>query len=402
MKNTFDYIIAGGGCAGLSLAYSLINSPLKHKSILIVDLEKNKSNDRTWCYWTSESSPFASVVFRNWSEIAFADDNGERVESIAPYRYEMVRSIDFYNHIWQDLSKFPNVQFLQGRISEIHASEEKAYVDVEGQRYTADWVFDSCFNLSKIQSLAKQSHYFQVQHFLGWVIKTEEEKFDPNQAMLMDFRTEQHEQARFFYILPYSTTEALVEYTIFSSELINKNAYEKAIEAYLKQQLKIDSYQITEEEYGIIPMTNVPFPKRENNRIVQIGISGSAAKPTTGYAFLKIQEQVRSIVQQLTAKTNAVHLKPTQKRFAFYDTLLLYILQEDGGKAKSIFSKLFRKNRFKTILKFLNERSNLWEEARIFSSLPKVPFLNALYQAYFKRKNERSTSEVLSSQNQRV
>lgn len=34
----YDFIIAGGGAAGLSLAYHLMRSPLRERSILIVDV----------------------------------------------------------------------------------------------------------------------------------------------------------------------------------------------------------------------------------------------------------------------------------------------------------------------------------------------------------------------------
>ena len=37
----FDYIIIGGGCSGLSLAYELeINNKFKNKTLAIIDLEK--------------------------------------------------------------------------------------------------------------------------------------------------------------------------------------------------------------------------------------------------------------------------------------------------------------------------------------------------------------------------
>ncbi len=43
----FDFILAGGGAAGLGLAYYMVNSPLKDHSILIIDKEAKNKNDRT-------------------------------------------------------------------------------------------------------------------------------------------------------------------------------------------------------------------------------------------------------------------------------------------------------------------------------------------------------------------
>ena len=402
MKNTFDYIIAGGGCAGLSLAYSLLKSPLKNKSILIIDLDKKKSNDRTWCYWTDKPTSYDDVVHRSWTQLAFADDQGELVNDISPLKYEMIKGIDFYNFVWSEIKQHPNIEFLNARISGMGDEGGKTYVDVDKKRIYADKVFDSCFNLSQIRSIAKDNHHFQLQHFLGWIIETEKDIFSPDIATLMDFRTEQKDQTRFFYVLPLSKNKALIEFTIFSSDLLNKQSYEQSIKSYLNDQLNIKDFKIEEEEYGIIPMTDVAFPPTASKNIIPIGIRGHGAKPTTGYAFIRVQEQVKQIISQLEQNCTTIKLKGSQQRFKFYDTLLLYILEHNGVKAKSIFSHLFRRNNFKKILTFLDERTNIWNEIRIFSSLPIIPFLKALYQTKIKTKRKKHLSKVPSSQNQRA
>jgi lycopene beta-cyclase len=47
MPKHYDFILAGGGLAGLSLACHLANSPLRDRSILIVDPDTKERNDRT-------------------------------------------------------------------------------------------------------------------------------------------------------------------------------------------------------------------------------------------------------------------------------------------------------------------------------------------------------------------
>ena len=45
----FDYIILGGGCAGLSLAYELdINKKLNDKTLAIVETRGEYKRDKTW------------------------------------------------------------------------------------------------------------------------------------------------------------------------------------------------------------------------------------------------------------------------------------------------------------------------------------------------------------------
>ena len=48
----FDYIIIGGGCAGLSLAYELeINSKLKEETLSISETRDDYKRDKTGACW---------------------------------------------------------------------------------------------------------------------------------------------------------------------------------------------------------------------------------------------------------------------------------------------------------------------------------------------------------------
>ena len=48
----FDYIIIGGGCAGLSLAYELeVYDKLKDKTLAIIEPREDYKRDKTWSFW---------------------------------------------------------------------------------------------------------------------------------------------------------------------------------------------------------------------------------------------------------------------------------------------------------------------------------------------------------------
>ena len=71
-ENTFDYIIAGGGMAGLSLAFYLNKSAkLRTKKVLIIDRNAKNKNDHTWCFWEKESGAFEEIIFRKWKSVRF-------------------------------------------------------------------------------------------------------------------------------------------------------------------------------------------------------------------------------------------------------------------------------------------------------------------------------------------
>ena len=66
----FDYIIAGGGAAGLSLAWNLSRSEiLRNKTVLIIDRDDKKRNDRTWGFWTKDFVDFDDILFRQFHRL---------------------------------------------------------------------------------------------------------------------------------------------------------------------------------------------------------------------------------------------------------------------------------------------------------------------------------------------
>lgn len=375
-KNRYDYIIAGGGCAGLSLAYYLSQSTLAGCSVLIVDRDEKVSNDRTWCFWTDRPTPFEPIVYRRWGRLAFADAEGRLSQDLGDRSYQLIRGADFYRFVKEHLRHFPNIQWLQGSISDMNEEEGGAGVVVDGRRYHGRYVFNS-FQRPPAPEPGRYHHL--LQHFSGWVIESPRAVFDPGEALLMDFRTPQRNSARFFYVLPFSEREALVEYTIFSTRLLPREAYARRLHQYVQQQIGLNDYCIREREHGVIPMTDAPFPIRRSDHIINIGTVGGAVKPTTGYAFLNIQEQTRTIVERLECGACPAVSRSYPRRFRFYDTLLLHILEREGQEAARIFSALFRHNPLHRILTFLKEDSHLLQEAAIFSRLPFKPFLLALF-----------------------
>ena len=59
----FDYVIIGGGCAGLSLAYELeIHEKLKDKTLAIIEPRDEYIRDKTWSFWKVTSHNFDDCV----------------------------------------------------------------------------------------------------------------------------------------------------------------------------------------------------------------------------------------------------------------------------------------------------------------------------------------------------
>ena len=63
----FDYVIIGGGCAGLSLAYELeINNKLVSKTLAIIEPRAEYKRDKTWSFWKVINHNFDDCVIKSW------------------------------------------------------------------------------------------------------------------------------------------------------------------------------------------------------------------------------------------------------------------------------------------------------------------------------------------------
>ncbi len=280
----FDFIIVGAGASGLMLADSLGSDPhFRDKRILLLDKDRKQSNDRTWCFWERGKGAFDEIVHRTWDAIHFAGKEYKARIPIEPYSYKMIRGIDFYQHYFGKLESYSNVTFLNADVKSIEDGEKEVLVITNDGQYTGSKVFSSVFDGS---GLTTQTRYPVLQqHFIGWFVKTKTNIFDPDVATFMDFSIAQKGNTRFMYVLPFSEREALVEYTLFSEELLAEEEYENAIEQYLKEDLQCDEYEIVVKEKGRIPMTSYNFKKHNSENILHIGIAGGWAKASTGYTF---------------------------------------------------------------------------------------------------------------------
>ncbi len=376
-ENHYDYIITGGGAAGLSVLHRLLHSSLQHKRILVLDRALKNENDRTWCFWEKKTGPFEHIVHHCWQRLWFHEGNASRLLHIAPYTYKVIRGIDFYREMERLMEQFPNVTRLLADVEDIRHSATGVEVQANGQVFTAEWCFNSIYRGAPPDK--NQVNYLD-QHFRGWFIRTQQPAFDPSQATLMDFRTPQHGETRFLYVLPFSAHEALVEVAIFSNQHLSAAGYDEILRNYLAQyHADAGDYEITFTEQGVIPMTDFAFPRAEG-RIIHLGMAGGDTRASTGYTFWNIQHRADRIVRALErgqnpAVSSPFHLLRAQK----YDALLLYVLQKGLYPGAPLFRKLFLRNPPARILAFLNAETTFWQELVLMHTLPIPTFIRALF-----------------------
>jgi lycopene beta-cyclase len=388
----YDFVIAGAGCSGLSLATALSKANVKN-SILLIDNNIHTNQDKTWCFWETPYTwplPFPTTI---WQNLSFYSDNYEKKEKILPFNYICVKSGDFYKYSYEVLKNAKNIDVIEDNIERIYGLETGACLETKTQKFYCKYLFNST-SINHENAKTNYTHSGLKQHFQGWFIKSEKPVFEKNTATFMDFRTEQHQDVRFFYVLPFSEEEALIEYTIFSKQLLTDEAYDKQIKKYIQETLQIENFTVIEKEKGIIPMEFIQ-PDTSHTHVIPIGIVGGALKPSTGFAFSLIQKQVNQIVKSIQLGKFLSHNKLIQNRFSFYDTILLHLLQKKEINKSDIFISLFKGNNIETILTFLSEKTGIFSELKIFSTLPVKVFINALVEIYWPRRTkEKSYSPI--------
>ena len=379
-ENTYDYVICGGGASGLLLAKRLSeDSFFADKRIALIEKNKKDQNDRTWCFWEAEEGVYDDLLHAQWQKGFFGAPQYKQDFSLAPFTYKMLRSKPFYRAYHEALQNAPNIDLIRAEI--IHVQEEKELhcIDTSEGIIYAHRVFSSLFDPQLLNQ--QQKYPVLQQHFMGWIVTTEKNVFDPKSIHFMDFDIPQKGATRFIYILPFSPNKALVEYTLFSKDLLDNQAYEGGIKAYL-DQLDCGNYTVLETEKGSIPMTSYRFDRHNRKNFIYIGTAGGWTKASTGFTFKKTTQKVDELVTFLkTSKSFTEFWKPD--RFWFYDLLFLDVLAKYNAEGHQLFRTMFEKNSPALILKFLDEKTSFWEEIRIMTAFPIPLFLSALWKRLF-------------------
>ncbi|NER17654.1 lycopene cyclase family protein [Spongiivirga citrea] len=374
---TYNYIFAGAGAAGLMLAYRMLQSgDFNTKQFLLIDKNLKNTNDRTWCFWEEGEGEWDTIITKKWDSCLFKGKGYSNSFRLSPFSYKMIKGIDFYEMMLSSLSTYSNVTIKYESIQSIKDEHSHVSIITDVSSYKSVKVFNSIFDWNTI---TKQEKYPVLQqHFIGWFVETEKSVFNADTATFMDFDLQQNGNTRFMYVLPETSKKALLEYTLFSEHILDKSEYENAIKEYLNE-LGVKEYRIAEKEQGSIPMTVAPFSTNTRN-ILNIGTAGGWTKASTGFTFSMISRKTKELVPRINESLDfTTYNKKT--RFWYYDLWFLDVLTKYNHKGGLIFTRMFKRNAPRQILRFLDEQTHFFEELRIMFSLTSFPF----FETFFKR-----------------
>jgi lycopene beta-cyclase len=364
----YDYVFIGMGASnGLMLLEFIKRGYHQAKRIAVIEPQQKNTNDKTYCFWSSPNDTIvkdlSSIISHQYQ---FVQTNNNKVQSIQDQPYHCIKSIDFYNLLHTTIAKHPIDKF-DGQVASLNPLPDCIEIVFEQQVITGAIVFDSRPPVFT-QELRNQSYL--LQSFFGYHIRLQEPLLHVDTFQMMNFDVDQSGHTQFVYNLPYAPNECLVELTRFGVDTINIDYAKKILDEKIKAQF--GAYEIIAEEQGCIPMTVLKQPASIDSRIINMGARANLIKPTTGYGFKKMHAFA-------AAFENPAQAPITKARFLFYDHLLLIILIRWPNLGKKIFTALFKNNTIQRIFSFLDEKSGVSEEVKIFASLPIVPFLKACF-----------------------
>jgi lycopene beta-cyclase len=365
----YDLAIIGAGAAGLQLLYEYLQLAENiEKKVLLID-SGDRSN-KSWCFWAEkgqESFPF--LIQKSWSKISYCSSEGRiQTEEIDNLQYHYISSEHFFEYFFEKyITHHSQITLENGWVNSLSEKSENVTIQLKnGHSYQAKQVADS-----RIDQINQSQKPILYQHFWGKFIEFESEVLDSNAVTLMDFSQDQTNSAftLFHYILPFTQRKALIETTVFSTQPYDEVEYEKHWNQYMNDTYFGLSYQVESTEKGTIPMVQIKS-QQTKGAIFSIGTASGKVKPSTGYAFTRMHRDAKEIVKQQKSGLKT--------RYNFYDSILLHMIKTENSAIPAVMDRLFSKMKHTNILRFLDEKTSLWEEIKLFSQLQIPLFIKHL------------------------
>ncbi|HNT78546.1 MAG TPA: lycopene cyclase family protein, partial [Anaerolineae bacterium] len=169
-------------------------------------------------------------------------------------------------------------------------------------------------------------------------------------------------------------------FTVFSKDVLRRSQYEEALRHYLADILHVSQYRLISEERGSVPITDDPLLRKLGRRVMAIGARAGRVKPSTGYAFMRVQKDSDEIVKSMLLYGSPFDAPDDPDLYDVLDAVLLKVMQENGEHIKAAFTAMFERNPIDLILRFLDEEATPAENLGLITSMSSSVFVKAAMQ----------------------
>jgi len=391
MPANYDLIIVGGGCAGLSLAMRLSEQNLNCPKVLIIERRDHYVNDRTWCFWCTEDSYLKHLPSHHWETIKIKSAQESSYINCKDTPYLMIEAKVFYEHALQKIAKNNRITivFNESVVTVPTKTNELWHFVGNDEIYTAKTIVDT-----RPVKIPQHGDAILWQSFYGYEIECANAVFDRNIATLMDFDDYDKTCVCFNYLLPTSTKKALIEITIFAVHPIPYENLKVKLEKVISRYTANQAYKTIRTEHGILPMGNKPQTNSHDKSYIYAGLFAGAARPSTGYAFQRIQRWADYCAKAIYQTQYPISHQPDSISQTAMDSLFLKLVRARPNLAPTIFIKLFSQCDTPKLIRFLSDKAKLFDYIAVMLALPPAPFLKQLLIGFFEKTIGHATKKT--------
>lgn len=381
MRHDVDLLILGGGCAGLSLGTALADLSKGCPRTLILERRTHYTHDRTWCFWKDEATVSHSLVQHNWEQMQLRRGAESVIVACGHTPYQMLLSHSFYTAAQQTIQASAQVELQLG----ISITGMPQKVNEGWQVVTDAGTVHAARVIDTRPPLVCTGSATLWQSFLGIEVETSEDRFNPAQVELMDFSQENPAYVAFTYVLPTSPRRALIEITRFAIDPYGPEALETTLQSEVSRYMNGTHSSVMHREHGILPMGMRHAPPARDPGYLHVGLYAGAARPSTGYAFQRIQRWAKACAAQLGNGSAPRGHAPDPVLQRAMDHLFLHVIRTNPAAAPALFMALFRCVEPSRMIRFLSDRGTLSDYLALIRALPAGMFLRAIPDALRRR-----------------
>ena len=399
----YELVIIGGGCSGLSLAAALCRLAVQPEDVprtLIVEPRSRYTSDRSWCFWAeanqdNQARPESHVsqaidiagglITRSWRAWEFsAESVSHRHTSGGGWNYHYVPSIRFYEKVEEQLAENPNITLLKdARVSEAKPNENcialrlesgLSGATAESRKVTAGQIVDTRIpeNVDVASAVLKQVLF-------GLEVRLQSpHRFDDVARVMDDMRVD-NEGFMFDYVLPLDRHSLLVEFTRFATELLPPESLRLDALESVRRVCGDSGFQIVREESGVIPMGLSDGVGPTDPRWIHTGLGAGAARPSTGYAFTRIQRWAEICAAGILKDGKGQGFPPDRPLLTWMDKVFLRTIASNPALAPQLFMSLAGKVHPDRLLRFLTDRPGNRDLLAVMLALPKLPLIRCAF-----------------------
>lgn len=377
-----DVVIIGAGAAGLSLLL-VLDEYNYTGTVKVLEQRDSIKSDRIWSFWHSDTTPnyLESTIAHKWSTWSLTTAQDHYLMSHSLYQYCSVRSEQLGALALKTAARQENVNLLFNcDVTSITASDDGFIITTPNEIFSAKQIIDT-------RSPALNSnHKGLLQCFYGEEVMLDAAIFDPSTVKLMDHLQRSELGIEFVYILPFSASHALVEFTCFSIDIIDRETLKKRFMQVIKNIVKQHDYTIVRAEHAVLPMYAINQNKYKPQRnYIYGGIAGGAMRVSTGYSFLSSQRWAQKCASALTQglELNATDLTPINNLYQKMDIIMLSVLRRDMQTGVMVFERMFERVKAERFARFMSEQATILDILSIIWVMPKWVFLYAAFSSFF-------------------